>query len=569
MQALPKFCPTEDAMPQPRPTAPPPGKYAPYPRVDLIEREWPSRQLHHAPTWCSVDLRDGNQALERPMGVDSKLRLFEELVSRGFRQIEVAYPTSSAIEMDFVRQLIDQGRIPDDVTIGVLVPARSEHIARAMQALQGVRRAIFHLYNSTSTVQRDLVFRKNRQEVKQLAIESTRLVRSAVDRHAPGEVVFEYTPESFPGTELDYALEVCEAVAGVWQPDEDRPMIINLPTTVEMAMPNVFADQVEWFGRNFSRRGSIILSVHPHNDRGTAVATAELAILAGADRVEGTLFGNGERTGNVDLVTLALNCFTQGVDPGIDVSRIDDLVRVYEGCTGMLVPRRHPYAGDLVYSAFSGSHQDAIRKGMMARRSDGPWQVPYLPLDPQDVGRTYEAIVRINAQSGKGGIAFVLEREYGVHLPKFGQEAVRDVVQLVADERRSELTPDDLFAILNQEFLARPCAISLVDGSVSVRESAGSTHLSFTVIDQGRKHTIVEQGNGPVDAAIKGICRHYHWNWRVVDFAERAVSVGSDAIGIASVLMTDGIATAVGIARHTSTLDAAIWAMLCAIDRAR
>ncbi|HZZ82925.1 MAG TPA: 2-isopropylmalate synthase [Anaeromyxobacteraceae bacterium] len=424
-------------------------KYRPFPPVSLPERRWPAAVLRRAPAWCSVDLRDGNQALADPMGPERKRALFETLVATGFKEIEVGFPAASQPELDFVRELIEGDSVPADVTIQVLTQAREPLIRRTFDAIRGARRAVVHLYNSTSELQRRVVFGKDRAGVVAIALEGTRLARELAAAMPETEITFEYTPESFTGTELDFAVEICAAVMDEWGASPERRMILNLPATVEMATPNVYADQVEWFLRHCPGRERYLLSVHPHNDRGTAVAAAELALLAGADRVEGTLFGNGERTGNVDLVTLAMNLFSQGIDPGLDLADLDALVAAAERATRLPVHPRHPYAGRLVYTAFSGSHQDAIKKGFAAlRRGDGArWEVPYLPIDPADVGRTYEAVIRVNSQSGKGGVAWVLEEHGGVRLPREELQAFAAVVQRRTEERGGELSPAEILEL--------------------------------------------------------------------------------------------------------------------------
>src|SRR5436309_10179243 len=429
-------------------------KYRPYPTVDLPDRTWPDRVVARAPIWCSTDLRDGNQALVKPMDAARKRRMFELLLNLGVKEIEVGFPSASKTDFDFVRQLVEEELIPADTTIAVLTQARPELIERTYEAIEGVRRAIVHLYNSTSETQRRVVFRLDKDGIRDLAVRGTALCKELAARSAT-EIVFEYSPESFHGTELDYALEVCEAVIAEWGPTRDEKMIVNLPTTVEAFPPNVYADRLEWFQRHVSSRDQIVLSVHPHNDRGTAVATAELGLMAGADRVEGTLFGNGERTGNVDLVTIALNLLTQGVDPQLDLSQLDEAKRIVEECNELPVHPRHPWVGELVYTAFSGSHQDAIKKGMHAQQqSDGKvWDVPYLPIDPQDVGRNYEAIIRVNSQSGKGGVAFLLASRYGLELPRGLQVDFAQKVQAITDAEGGELPAEEIYDVFRSSYL--------------------------------------------------------------------------------------------------------------------
>jgi 2-isopropylmalate synthase len=436
-------------------------KYRPYPQVSLPDRRWPNGRITKAPVWCSVDLRDGNQALIDPMDAQRKRAFFETLVSIGFKEIEIGFPAASRADFDFCRMLIDEERIPDDVTVQVLVQAREPLIRRTFEALEGARRAIVHLYNSTSTLQRELVFRTDQQGVQAIAVEGARLVQHRASIQPGTEWVFQYSPESFTGTEVEYALDVCEAVIEVWQPTPDRKVIINLPATVELSTPNVYADLIEWVDRRIMPRDSVVLSVHPHNDRGTAVAAAELALMAGAERVEGTLFGNGERTGNVDLVTLALNMYTQGVEPALDFSDVPGAVGCAEHCTQLPIHPRHPYAGTLVFTAFSGSHQDAIRKALAAQTADGPWRVPYLSIDPSDIGRSYEAIIRVNSQSGKGGVAFILERQYGIHLPYDLQVEFSGIVQEISDSTGREVRPRQIWEAFRREYLDGGGAFSL------------------------------------------------------------------------------------------------------------
>ncbi|MGH7060969.1 MAG: 2-isopropylmalate synthase, partial [Stellaceae bacterium] len=409
-------------------------KYRPFAPINLPDRRWPARVIDKAPLWCSVDLRDGNQALVEPMGPDRKRRMFDLLVKLGFKEIEVGFPAASETDFAFVRSLVEDGLVPDDVTIQVLTQARAELIERSFESIRGAKRAIMHLYNSTSTLQRRVVFGLDKSGITEIAVNGARLIRDLAERMPQTDVIYQYSPESFTGTELDYAVEVCEAVMDVWRPTPGKKVILNLPATVEMATPNIYADQIEWFGRTIRDRDSIMLSLHPHNDRGTAVAAAELGVMAGADRVEGTLFGNGERTGNVDVMTLALNLFSQGIDPGLEIRDIDDIVRTVEHCNQLPVHPRHPYAGELVYTAFSGSHQDAIKKGFeaLAKRNDALWEVPYLPIDPKDLGRSYEAVIRVNSQSGKGGVAYVLKSDHGLDLPRGLQVEFSRVVQEVA-----------------------------------------------------------------------------------------------------------------------------------------
>src|SRR5579883_1686358 len=444
-------------------TAMPIHKYRPFPPIDLPDRTWPSRTIDKAPIWCSVDLRDGNQALIEPMGPERKRRMFDLLLELGFKEIEVGFPAASETDWTFVREIIEQDLIPDDVTIQVLTQSRAELIDKTFAAIRGARRAIVHLYNSTSELQRRVVFGLDRAGIVDIAVTGARQIRDLAAKMPETEIVYQYSPESFSGTELDFAVEICEAVMDVWQPTPEKKVIINLPGTVEMATANVHADQIEWFGRHVRNRDSIIMSLHPHNDRGSAVAATELGLLAGAERVEGTLFGNGERTGNVDIITVALNMYMQGVDPGLDFSNINAIRAVYEKCTRMDIHARHPYAGELVFTAFSGSHQDAIHKGMVAQMAnpEAPWEVPYLPIDPKDIGRTYEAIIRINSQSGKGGVSYILATDFGFKLPKLMQAEFGKIINDLADSTGAELLPDQIYEAFEKEYLRRSGPLAL------------------------------------------------------------------------------------------------------------
>src|SRR3954447_3792655 len=480
-------------------------KYRPYETVQLENRTWPDTVVTEAPIWCSTDLRDGNQALVSPMDSARKRRFFELLVALGFKEIEVGFPAASATDFDFVRELVEEGLIPDDLTLAVLTQARPELIERTFEAIEGAPRAIVHLYNSTSVTQRRVVFRLDKAGITELAVRGTELCRRLAATTST-HVAFEYSPESFHHTELDYALEICEAVAAEWGPTPAEKMIVNLPTTVEQFPPNVYADRIEWFGRNFTYRDAAVLSVHPHNDRGTAVATAELGLMAGAERVEGTLFGNGERTGNVDIVTLALNLFTQGVDPRLDLSQIDEAKRVVEECNEPPVHPRHPYVGELVYTAFSGSHQDAIKKGMDARRrSDSElWDVPYLLVDPMDLGRTYEAIIRVNSQSGKGGVAYLMETQHHLELPRGLQVDFAQKVQAITDARGDELTADELMTAFQEHYLARTRPYEIVSYTHSSGAEADDRITAVVNVD-GAVQEIEGLGNGPIAALVDAL----------------------------------------------------------------
>ena len=477
-------------------------KYTPFPQIDLPDRQWPSRTITHAPIWASVDLRDGNQALATPMTVNEKLEMFELLVRIGFKEIEVGFPSASDTEFNFIRRLVDEKRIPADVTLQVLVQAREHLIRRTFESLEGVSKAIVHLYNSTSPVQRRVTFNKTKDEIKAIAVEGTRLVKSLVETIPGTQIRFQYSPESFSDTEVDYALEVCEAVMAEWAPSEDDKIILNLPATVEVATPNVHADQIEWFCRNLKERNKVYISLHTHNDRGTGVAATELGLLAGADRVEGTLFGNGERTGNLDIVTVALNLYTQGVDSALDLSELEEIRRVYERITRMTVHDRHPYSGDLVFTAFSGSHQDAIKKGMDLRTkkdTEGArWEVPYLAIDPADIGRDYEAIIRINSQSGKGGVAYILERDFGLDLPKAMHPEVGMVVNDTADQGSRELSPDEVREVFMQAYVNLEAPMELLSIEREDFSQSGEVKVDAEICMNGKSNKVTGTGNGPI-----------------------------------------------------------------------
>ncbi len=515
-------------------------KYQRYRRVPVLhypERKWPDREIQKAPVWCSVDLRDGNQALIEPMVVSEKVEMFGLLVKLGFKEIEVGFPSASQLEFDFLRQLVDRKMIPDDETVQVLTQCREHLINRTFEALQGIPRAIVHIYNSTSTLQRDVVFGKSKEEIKQIAVDGARLVKEKA-KDFPGEIVLEYSPESFTGTELDYALEVCTAVQEVWQPTAQHPMIINLPATVEMNTPNVYADQIEWMSTHFQNRDTIILSVHPHNDRSTGVAAAELSLLAGADRVEGTLFGNGERTGNVDILTLAYNMFSQGINPELNLEDIKEIIEVYEHCCKMKVHERHPYAGKLVFTAFSGSHQDAINKGMraMEERQNPYWEVPYLPIDPTDVGREYEPIVRINSQSGKGGVAYVMESYFGFKMPKGMHREFADVIQAIA-EKQGEVSPEEIYQKFKAEYLELTDPFELVHYEVA--DVGQDTRAKVTFKYVGQTFEAESVGNGPIDAVKAAILSQVNLSAKVLDYDEHALTQGSKSKAAAYIHMVD------------------------------
>src|ERR1700726_4296943 len=479
-------------------TSMPIHKYRPFPTIDLPDRRWPTQVIDRAPLWCSVDLRDGNQALVEPMGPDRKRRMFELLVRLGFKEIEVGFPAASETDFGFIRELIEQRLVPDDVTIQVLTQARPELIKRSFESIRGARRAIMHLYNSTSTLQRRVVFGLDKPGIVDIAVTGAKLIRELAEAMPESEIIYQYSPESFTGTELDFAVEICGSVMDVWRPTAEKKEILNLPATVEMASPNIYADQIEWFGRNIRDRDSITLSVHPHNDRGTAVAATELAVMAGAERVEGTLFGNGERTGNVDVVTLALNMYTQGIDPKLDFSNINEAARCAEACNQLPIHPRHPYVGDLVFTAFSGSHQDAIKKGLTARAEADMWDVPYLPIDPSDLGRSYDSIIRVNSQSGKGGVAYLLERDYQLVMPRRLQIEFSQVVQAAADITGKELTSQELWALFESEYLTRRTPFMYSSHQLATStDGADSGRITVQVENEGHVETWLGQGCGP------------------------------------------------------------------------
>jgi 2-isopropylmalate synthase len=545
----------------------PTHKYRPYAAEPLADRTWPARSLERAPVWASVDLRDGNQALIEPMGPGRKRRMFELLVRLGFKEIEVGFPAASQTDFEFVRELIDERRIPPDVTIAVLTQARAQLIDRTFESLRGAERAIVHLYNSTSTVQRRVVFGLDRPGIVDIAVRGARAIAVHAAEMPETQLTFEYSPESFTATEPDFAVEICDAVLDVWRPTPAKKVILNLPATVEMTTPNVYADQIEWFARRISRRDSVVLSIHPHNDRGTAVAAAELAMLAGAERVEGTLFGNGERTGNVDLVTLALNLFTQGIDPGLDLSDVPAIARAFEYCNRLPVHPRHPYAGDLVFTAFSGSHQDAIKKGFAARSAGHElWEVPYLPIDPHDIGRSYEAVVRINSQSGKGGVAYVLLNDYGFDLPRGLQVEFGKTIQALSEARESEIAPPEIWATFVREYLNVSRHLVLSDYKTSA-DATGCVRLEATFGRDGNRRRIKGEGNGPIDAFVDALNRETGVPIAVADFHEHALGSGADAVAIAYVELEIAGTKRFGVGRNANIVTASLDAILCALDR--
>ncbi len=548
-------------------------KYQPFPPIDLPDREWPSRSIAATPIWCSVDLRDGNQALPIPMSVEEKLEMFQLLVGVGFKEIEVGFPSASQTEFDFVRRLVEEDLIPEDVTIQVLVQAREELIARTFEAIRGAKKAIVHLYNSTDPLQRRVVFGLEKPDIIAIATRSARLVKEWVPRLPETEITFQYSPESFALTEVDFALEICAAVVDIWQPTPEKRMILNLPETVEIATPNVHADQIEWFCRHLRDRESVIISLHTHNDRGTGVAATELGLLAGAERVEGTLFGNGERTGNVDIVTVALNMYMSGIDPGLELSDIEAIQAVYEKCTRMTVPARQPYAGELVFTAFSGSHQDAINKGMMAQdpAAGALWEVPYLPIDPKDIGRSYEAIIRINSQSGKGGVAYVMDAEFGYRLPKAMHIEFGKIIKNLADASGAELASAQLFEAFEQEYLLRdgPLALDAFRTATIVNHD-GSTSFECVagISSYGNTRELRARGNGPIDAFVLALNEGQMADFRVLSYDEHALGQGADAQAVAYIqIEVEPDMSFFGAAVDTNIEVASVKAVLSALNR--
>lgn len=548
-------------------------KYKRFETISLPDRTWPDRHIEKAPSWCSVDLRDGNQALVTPMNIDEKVEMFQKLVELGFKEIEVGFPSASQIEYDFIRKLIDDHLVPGDVTLQVLTQCREHLIRRTFESLKGLDKAIVHIYNSTSVLQRDVVFNKNKEEIKKIATDGCQLVKDLCSEF-DGKVILEYSPESFTGTEMDYAVEVCDAVMDVWGASKDNKVIINLPATVEMDTPNVYADQIEWIGRHFKDRERVILSLHPHNDRGTGVAATELGLLAGADRVEGTLFGNGERTGNVDLVTVALNMYTHGVDPKLDFSHINDIKKMYERVTKMEVPPRQPYAGQLVFTAFSGSHQDAINKGMHKYRERGnkQWEVPYLPIDPADLNRQYEPIVRINSQSGKGGVAFVMDTVFGYHIPKAMQANFAKVVQNIS-EAEGEVSPERIFDTFTKEYIDMEEPYKFISQKL-IDESEDPTNdfdrkVILKIIDHGEEKTLVGHGNGPIDAVRDALNSGSNVHFTLLDYSEHALTSGSSSKAASYVEMQgEGMQSAEwGVGVHANITTATIKAMISGLNR--
>src|SRR5450631_1216766 len=544
----------------------PSTKYRAFSPVELADRHWPSRIISAPPAWCSVDLRDGNQALIEPMDGARKRRMFDMLVKIGFKEIEVGFPAASQTDFDFVRELIEQQLIPDDVVIQVLTQARPELIARSYESLQGARRAIMHVYNSTSVAQRRVVFRTDRAGIIDIAIRGATMVREHALKQTDTEWIFQYSPESFTGTELEFAVEICDAVNAVWEPTPNHKSILNLPATVEMATPNIYADQIEWFSRHVGKRDSVIVSIHPHNDRGTGVAAAELAVMAGAERVEGTLFGNGERTGNVDVVTLALNLYTQGIDPALDLSNINEIARGAESCNQLPIHPRHPYVGDLVFTAFSGSHQDAIKKGLAARAGGDLWDVPYLPIDPADLGRSYDSIIRVNSQSGKGGVAYLLERDYQLVMPRRLQIEFSQVVQAAADITGKELSSQELWDLFLKEYLApRQPFVYRSHQLAASTDGADTERLTLQVENGAHVETWLGAGSGPIDAMVKAIALPFD----VLSYEEHSRGKGSAAKAVSYIeITTRSRRTLFGAGMHPNIITASLLAILSAVNRA-
>ena len=540
----------------------PAAKYRPFPAYDFSERTWPNKRITTPPIWMSTDLRDGNQSLIEPMNAERKMRLFEKLVDIGFKEIEVGFPSASQTDFDFIRKLVDENRIPDDVTVEVLTQSREDLIRRSIESVIGARRVIVHMYNAIAPDFRRIVFNMSKDEVKQIALDGTRLIRELTAQHPETEWVYQYSPEVFSSTELDFAKDVCDAVSAEWGAGPGRKIIFNLPATIECATPNVYADQIEWMHRNLNNREHIVLSVHPHNDRGTAVAAAELGVMAGADRVEGCLFGNGERTGNVDLVTLALNLYSQGVHPGLDFSDIDDVRRCVEYCNQLPVHPRHPYVGDLVFTAFSGSHQDAIKKGFAQRQPDTIWDVPYLPIDPADVGRSYDAVIRVNSQSGKGGVAYLLQQEHGLDLPRRLQIEYSRAIQRVTDETGREVTATDVYAIFRREYLDIAVPYKFVRHRIASTDEG--IRVDVDVIYEGQARTLSGNGNGPIDAFVNALDLPI----RVMDYHEHSIGIGADASAASYVELRIGESpTGFGVGIDHDIVTASFKAVLSAVNR--
>ncbi len=543
-------------------------KYKPFKPINLVDRSWPNNLLTEAPRWCSVDLRDGNQALIEPMSVEKKIRMFELLCNIGFKEIEVGFPAASQTDYDFVRILIKEKKIPDDVTIQVLTQSRDHIIKKTFESLEGVKRAIVHFYNSTSTLQRKVVFNKDKMGIKKIATDGATLIKELSSANQQTEWLFEYSPESFTATELDFSLEVCNEVVDILSPYSKEKIIINLPATVEMSSPNIYGDQIEWMISNIQNRENICISLHPHNDRGTAVAAAEIGVMAGADRIEGTLFGNGERTGNVDLVTLSLNLLTQGVNPKLDFTKINHIVREVEFCNQLPVHPRHPYAGDLVFTAFSGSHQDAIKKGLDAiKKSNEPhWEVPYLPIDPSDLGRSYEAVVRINSQSGKGGVAYILEKDHGVSLPRRLQISLSSKIQDVADQSGKELLSHEIWSIFESNFIKNTLDTQLKSFSV-ITSDKNQDEVKLEIMRDEKCIELSGTGNGPIDACIDAFKNLHKSDFSIADYHQHSLATGSDAKAVAYIEVSDGVNTKWGVGIDENTTKASFKAITVGIDK--
>ena len=548
------------------------SKYKPFELIQLEDRNWPTKSINKAPIWCSVDLRDGNQALIEPMGEERKLRMFKMLLDIGFREIEIGFPSASQTDFDFVRTIINENLIPEHVTIQALTQARPELIKRTYEALDGAPRAIVHVYNSTSTLQRRVVFNSDEKGIKKIATDGAKQVRDYAEKYPNTDWMFEYSPESFTGTELPYAVEVCNAVNEIWEPTKEKKTIINLPATVEMASPNIYADQIEWVCKNIDNRENIIISLHPHNDRGTAVAATELGVMAGADRIEGTLFGNGERTGNVDLVTLALNMLTQGVDPELDFSDINPIMRETEYCNQLPVHPRHPYAGDLVFTAFSGSHQDAIKKGLNELRNSNQetWEVPYLPIDPKDVGRSYEAVIRINSQSGKGGVAYLLEKDHGLSMPRRLQIEFSQVIQKITDETGKEISASDIWETFQETYFNENGTFKFLEHHINSRankEGLQVDEIEIKIKKGNGTKTIKGSGNGPIDAMIDALSTNLELDVKIADYHQHAISSGSDAKAVAYSEISYKEQSVWGIGIHQNTVIAGLESVINGLNR--
>ena len=547
------------------------SKYRPFTLIELEDRTWPSNVISKTPVWCSVDLRDGNQALIEPMGEEKKLRMFKLLLDIGFKEIEVGFPAASQTDFDFIRKIILEDLIPDDVTIQVLTQSRKEQINRTFESLRGAKNAILHVYNSTSTVQRRVVFKSDKKGIRKIAEDGAKWVLENSRNQPETNWRFEYSPESFTGTELPYAVEVCNAVNEIWKPTEKQKSIINLPATVELATPNIYADQIEWMCRNLENRENVTVSLHPHNDRGSAVAATELGVMAGADRIEGTLFGNGERTGNVDLVSLALNLLTQGIDPHLDFSDINPIMREVEYCNQLPIHPRHPYAGDLAFTAFSGSHQDAIKKGFDAmKETNNPlWEVPYLPIDPSDVGRTYEELVRVNSQSGKGGVAYLLERDHGLSMPRRLQIEFSQIIQKIADETGKEISRLEIWEAFQETYFKTNGTFDFIEHHIesSSKEKAQEDSLKLKLLKDNKEHTIKGVGNGPIDAFINALKQDLNLSVKVLDYHQHAISTGSDAKAVAYIEVQNEGKSSWGVGMHANTVIAGLLSVISGLNK--